>query len=137
MTRFLFLLPLLLLPSCARMFFIGPQLRFVEDDFGPETVAASWPGPRSGGTLVVHHGPTRVFEGMRYVNVAEAMRRLRGSARRLPPGDPARQRMSATYARLYDLYRTRRDAIMATPFPAYGRGGMNRAAMMPLMPLTL
>lgn len=133
----LWLLLLLLLPGCERLFFSGPQLRFMEDDFGPPGITASWLGPRTGGVVIVHHGPTHHFNGTRHLNITAAMHRLRASARHLPPGDPARQRMSATYGRMYDFYRTRRDAVMATPYPAYGRGGLNRAAMMPLMPLTL
>ncbi|MBL9130456.1 MAG: hypothetical protein JNG86_04605 [Verrucomicrobiaceae bacterium] len=137
MKRLLWLLPLLVLASCARMFFSGPQLRFVEDDFGPQSLTTPWMGPRTGGMVIVHHGPTSMFEGGRYLNVAEAMRHLSASARRLAPNDPARTRMSATYGRLFHFYRTRRDAMMGAPYANYGRGGMNRALMMPPMPLTL
>ena len=138
MKRFLCLLPLLLLASCSAAILKKPQLCFTYDDFGPEAVVASWLGPRDAvRPVIVYHGASYEREEAHYLNVGEAMRRMRASARRLSKDDPARMRMSRTYSRLYDFYRTRRDALMAAPFASFARGGMNRAMMMPPMPLTL
>lgn len=49
---------------------------------------------------------------------------------------PLRQRMRVAYSRIYDLYRTRRDAIQAVP-PFTGRAAMSRMQMLPPMPPTL
>lgn len=135
------LLPFLMLSCTPGGFLSGPQLEFVYDDFGPEAVASSWLGPRRGSErIIVHHGGSHDEPGVRYVNITRALRGMKASARNYPrteDNSATRSRMEDTYARIYHLYRTRRDAVLAGPFSSYGRGGINRAMIMPPMPPSL
>ncbi len=119
----------------------GPP--FVYDDFGVEPAVSRLLGPKGKDTQVVaRFGTTKKTppaEGpdIRFVNMEQAMFFLRHTVRNLPktPENAAlRQRLSKTYSRLYWNYSSRRNAFMASPSASYGRGGMNRAFMMPPMP---
>lgn len=145
-----FLLPALL--ACCSLFFLTgcdatanaiPGPPFVYDDFGTEPMASHLIGPKGKDTQVIARfgstNATTPSEGpdVRYVSVSQAMLYLRHSVRKLPktPENTAlRQRLSATYARLYNHYSTKRSSFLATPSATYGRGGMNRALIMPPMP---
>ncbi len=120
----------------------GPDLTLRYDDFGPEAYAAKLLGERQNGQrpISIVHGRSRLLPDGQRVNVFEAMRHLKTVARTLPPTPEAQQvraRLSATYARLYDFYRTRRDAMMSAPYSSSSRGSMNRALMLPIMPMSL
>lgn len=120
----------------------GPTLTLRYDDFGPEAYASKLLGPRQNGfrPISIVHGRSRVLPEEQRVNVFEAMHHLKAVARTLPPtpeGQQVRSRLSVTYSRLYNFYRTRRDAMLAAPFSTSTRGGMNRALMMPIMPISL
>jgi len=119
----------------------GPP--FAYDDFGTETMASHLIGPKGKDTQVVARfgstHPTPPTEGpdVRYVSVSQAMSYLRHSVRKLPktPENAAlHQRLSITYSRLYRHYSTKRSAFLSAPSSSYGRGGMNKALMMPPMP---
>lgn len=134
---------LLLLSSCSPTVnaISGPP--FAYDDFGPEPTATRLLGPKGRDTQVIaRFGTTRTTppaEGpdVRYVNVEQSMLFLRSATHKLPKtpeNAAARQRLSATYRRLYNQYSTRRSAFLSAPSSSYGRGGLNRASMMPPMP---
>jgi hypothetical protein len=134
---------LFLLSSCSDMTNAIPGPPFAYDDFGVEPAVSRLLGPKGKDTQVVaRFGTTKKTppaEGpdIRYVNMEQAMFFLRHTVRNLPktPENGAlRQRLSTTYRRLYWNYSTRRNAFMASPSASYGRGGMNRAFMMPPMP---
>lgn len=136
-------LSLLFLPSCSDAFYITPEMTFAYDDFGPEAMASSLLGPKGKDTQVVtRFSSTRTTppaEGpdIRFVNMEQAMYYLRRNVRKLPKtgeGSDARQRLSRTYARLYYIYSAKRNSFLASPFSSYGRGGMNKAQLMPPMP---
>lgn len=136
-------LSLLLLSSCSDAFYITPEMTFAYDDFGPEPMATSLLGPRGKDTqIVTRFASTRItppVEGpdVRFVNMEQAMNYLRRSVRKLPKtgeGSEVRQRLSKTYARLYYIYSAKRNSFLSSPSSSYGRGGMNRAQMMPPMP---
>jgi len=136
-------LSLLLISSCSDAFYITPEMTFAYDDFGPEPMASSLLGPKGKDTQVVtRFASTRTTppaEGpdIRFVNLEQAMNYLRRCVRRLPKtgeSSEVRQRLSRTYARLYYIYSAKRNSLMAAPSSSYGRGGMNRAQMMPPMP---
>ena len=119
----------------------GPP--FAYDDFGTESMASHLLGPKGTDTQVIaHFGSTRSTpppEGpdVRYVSIEQAMFYLRRRVRKLPktPENAVlRQRLQATYSRLFKVYTTKRNAFMSSPSASYGRGGMNRALMMPPMP---
>ena len=62
---------------------------------------------------------------------------LRRTVRGLPhteEGTAIHQRLAATYSRMYRQYCARRNSVTAAPSASYGRGGMNRAFIMPPMP---
>lgn len=141
--RFLLLLLLVsLLPACTqeawRKAAAAHQLTLSYDDFGPERIASRLLGPRGASTTVIaHHGATRTApsgpEGVRHVKIEQAMYFLRRQVKALPATaayEPLRQRLRATYARLYPLHRRHRDGILASAV-ALGRGRMNRMLMAP------
>jgi hypothetical protein len=110
------------------------------DDLGTEAMLKPTLGSRgTDPTILVHHGATDAQALPRRLGVHEGLLLLRKNARQLPrtPANSAlRERMARTYSRMYQFYRTRRDAVMATP-PFYGRGALGRAMLMPPMPPTL
>lgn len=119
-----------------------PNLNFVYDDFGPPAIASELIGAKGSDTHVIarfgstHSTPPASGPDVRYVSIEQAMNFLRRSVRALPQtdaGNAQHQRMSATYARLYRTYSSRRNTIMAAPFAGYGRGGINRAFILPPM----
>ncbi len=141
MTSRLLLLVVLvsLLPACTpeawHKAFSSHLLTLSYDDFGPESIASQLLGPRGASTVVIaYHGSTRLTpsgpDGVRFVNVAQAMYFLRRQFKTLPANEPLRQRLRATYARLYPLHRRHRDAILASAV-ALGRGRMSRMMMAP------
>jgi hypothetical protein len=120
----------------------APNLNFVYDDFGPPSVASELIGAKGNDTHVIarfgstHSAPPASGPDVRYVSIEQAMNFLRRSVHRLPhteEGNAQHQRMSATYARLYRAYSSRRNAVMGAPFGSYGRGGINRAFIYPPM----
>jgi hypothetical protein len=141
-----FMLPLLalLLSACTAgglsRAFPGQSLTLNYDDFGPERASSRFLGPRGAHTVVVaHYGFNSIKpspEDVRYVNVLQSMNFLRDEVRALPPtaaNEPLRQRLRATYARLYPLqlwrYNTALSSSYTTPFV-----GMNRRLMLPALP---
>ncbi len=119
----------------------GPP--FAYDDFGTELMASDLLGPKGTNTQVIaRFGSTKSTpppEGpdVRYVSVGQAMNHLRRSVRKMPrtpENEPLHKRLSATYSRLYYQYSSTRDSFLSAPSGSYGRGGMNRALMMPPMP---
>lgn len=133
---------LLLLSSCSDDT-ITPAMSFAYDDFGPEPIASRLLGPKGRDTIVVaRFGSTRITPkpggpDVRYINVEQTMYFLRHNVRKLPrtpESDALHQRLAATYSRLYNKYSTKRGAFLSSPSSSYGRGGMNKALMMPPMP---
>lgn len=110
------------------------------DDLGPEAMVVSALGPRGKDlTVTVHHGATDETARPRLLNVHQGLLLLRRNYRRLPPtpkNDALRERMAQAYSRMFQYYRSRRDAMMATP-PSFGRGSMGRMMLMPPMPPTI
>jgi hypothetical protein len=110
------------------------------DDLGPEAMVVSVLGPRGRDlTITVHHGATDKQALPRLLNVRQGMLLLRKNDRRLshtPENDALRARMARAYDRMFQYYRTRRDAMMAIP-PFFGRGSMGRMILMPPMPPTI
>jgi len=145
-------LPLVALFACfSILFLVGcdanlnaiPGLPFAYDDFGTESMASDLIGPKGKDTQVVarfgstNSTPPPGGPDVRYVGVGQAMNHLRHSVRKLsrtPENEALHQRLAATYSRLYREYSSKRDAFMSVPSASYGRGGMNRALMMPPMP---
>ncbi|WP_395753028.1 hypothetical protein [Prosthecobacter sp.] len=134
---------LLFLSSCSDTMNAIPGPPFAYEDFGTEPIASRLLGPKGKDTQVIaRFGTTKKTppaEGpdIRYVNMEQSMFFLRRVVRDLPktPENAAlRQRLSKTYSRLYWSYSSRRNSFMASPSASYGRGGMNRAFMMPPMP---
>ncbi len=140
-----------LLACCSLLFLAGcdaslnaiPGPPFVYDDFGTESMANDLLGPKGKDTHVIarfgstNTNPPPQGPDVRYVGVSQAMNHLRHSVRKLagtPENTALHQRLSATYSRLYRQYSSKRDAFMSVPSASYGRGGMNRALMMPPMP---
>ncbi|HEY1048428.1 MAG TPA: hypothetical protein VGE39_01680 [Prosthecobacter sp.] len=73
------------------------------------------------------------------LNSHQALLLLRRNERALPQtagNAPLRQRMQVAYSRVYNLYRTRRDAVQSVP-PFGGRSSMARMQMIPPMPPSL
>ncbi|WP_395744336.1 hypothetical protein [Prosthecobacter sp.] len=137
---------LLLLCGCSDASYITPAMTFAYEDFGPEPMASRLVGPKGKDTQVVarfastRKTPPAEGPDVRFVNVEQAMYFLRHQAKQLPktPENAAlRQRLSTTYGRLYNQYSTKRSAFLSAPSASYGRGGMNRALMMPPMPPTI
>lgn len=119
--------------------FNPPPLVLRYDDFGPEDIAAPLLGPRGirDQPVTLHHGRTSLVPGGLRLNMLQAMQHLRFSVRRLPRTpevEPLRQKLRATYDRIFPAYRTRRDAMMGAPYSNIGRGGMNRSLILPPMP---
>ncbi|MGV3662372.1 MAG: hypothetical protein ACO1TE_19470 [Prosthecobacter sp.] len=118
----------------------GPRLEVSYDDLGTEAMLQRTLGPRGAAPgILIHHGGTNPETTPRQLNAHQALRMLRGNDRALPhtpANEPLRQRMRAAYSRIYNLYRTRRDAIQAVP-PFFGRGAMGRMQMLPPMPPSL
>lgn len=141
----LLLLLTLLLPACSgaawNKAFTSPTLTLNYDDFGPERTAAKLLGPRGAHTVIVaHYGFSQITpsapEDVRYVNVLQSMNFLRQQVRALPPtqaNEPLRQRLRATYARLYPLQLKRYNNAL---IPTYTQpfGGMDRRLMLPALP---
>ncbi|MBN8420689.1 MAG: hypothetical protein J0L73_17365 [Verrucomicrobia bacterium] len=133
----------LFLVGCSASLNAIPGPPFAYEDFGTEAMASHLIGPRGKDTQIIARfgstNPTPPAKGpdVRYVGVAQAMNYLRHSVRKLPrtPENAAMiERLRATYSRLYRHYSTKRNAFMSVPSASYGRGGMNRALMMPPMP---
>lgn len=137
---------LLFLSGCNDASDITPAMTFVYDDFGTEDIASRLLGPKGKDTqVVVRFGSTRTTPkpggpDLRFVNTEQAMNFLRIHARKLakiPENEELHQRLAATYRRLYYPYSVKRNAFLSSPSASYGRGGMNRAQMMPPMPPTI
>ncbi|WP_395744294.1 hypothetical protein [Prosthecobacter sp.] len=136
---------LLLLPGCTPeqrgRAFAGQSLTLNYDDFGPESMAAPFLGPRGAHTIVVaHYGFNDITpsgpQDVRYVNVLQSMNFLRDEVHRLPrtaANEPLRQRLRTTYARLYPLqlqrYKNALNSAFVIPSP-----GMSRQLMVPVVP---
>lgn len=130
-----------LLGGCAReswkKAFTTEVLQLLYDDFGTEAMVSPVLGPR--GTdqrIVISHGSTSSTTSPRRLNTYQGLLMLRRNAHRLPrtpESEALRQRMSRAYNRLYHSYRTRREAMLASP-PSFGRGAMPRMQMMPPVP---
>ncbi len=141
----LLLLPLLLLSGCTAgglsRAFAGQSLTLNYDDFGPESMASPFLGPRGSQTVIIAHygfndltpsGP----EGVRYVNVLQSLTFLRQEVRSLPLSSanaPLRQRLRTTYARLYPLQLRRYNNALSGSF-LQPFGGMDRRLMLPALP---
>lgn len=140
-----------LLACCSILFLVGcgantnaiPGPPFGYDDFGTEAMASHLIGPKGKNTQVIARfgttNATPATDGpdVRYVSMGQAMNYLRLSVRKMartPENAALRQRLSATYSRLFIQYDKKRSALMSAPSASYGRGGMNRAFMMPPMP---
>lgn len=133
----------LILSACSDASYITPAMTFAYDDFGPESMAGSLIGPKGKDTQVVarfastRSTPPAEGPDIRFVNTEQAMYYLRREVRKLPKtgeGSEVRQRLSATYSRLFSVYSSKRSALLSSPTSSYGRGGMNKAQMMPPMP---
>ncbi len=136
-------LSLMLLASCSDASYITPAMTFAYDDFGSEPIASSLLGPKGKDTQVVARfastqiTPPADGPDIRFVNTEQAMWFLRKQVRQLPKTEETaaeRQRLQSTYGRLYNVYSTKRSAFLSSPSSSYGRGGMNKALMMPPMP---
>ncbi len=136
-------LALLSLSGCSDASYITPEMTFAYEDFGTDPIASRLLGPRGKDMqIVVRFGSTRTTPkpggpDLRFVNTEQAMYFLRSHVRKLPktPENAVlRQRLQATYSRLYYIYSAKRTSFLAGPSSSYGRGGMNRALMMPPMP---
>lgn len=141
----LWLLPVVLLAGCTAgglsRAFPGQSLTLTYDDFGPERMAAPFLGPRGARTVIIAHygfknltpsGP----EDVRYVNVLQSLNFLRQQVGKLPPtaaNEPLRQRLRATYARLYPLQKRRYNNALSGSF-IQPFGGMDRRLMLPALP---
>ncbi|MFN7563214.1 MAG: hypothetical protein ACK5TH_15640 [Prosthecobacter sp.] len=136
------LLPLFLMNCTAEQWkrsLNPPPLVLSYDDFGPESSAVGLLGTRGpeNQPVTVHQGGTRLTPGDLRVNMLQAMNHLVLAVRRMPrtaEAQPLREKLRATYSRIYPHYRTRRDAMMGAPFAGFGRGSMNRTMMLPPMP---
>lgn len=137
------------LTSCTRealhKAFATPVLPMSYDDFGPESIARPLLGERgTNPQIVVHRGATKTVAATtgqdaatstRYLNMSQGMYFLRHQVRKLaqtPENAALRSRLKATYSRLYDYYRTRRDTVMSSP--TVGRGAAARNFIVPPMP---
>ena len=141
----LLLLFALLLPACTgqgwNKAFTGPTLTLNYDDFGPESAASKFLGLRGAHTVIIAHygfNHTRPSapEDVRYVNVLQSMNFLRDEVRSLPrtsANEPLRQRLRATYARLYPLQLKRYNSQLNSSF-AFPVFGMDRRLMLPALP---
>ena len=134
---------LMLLVSCSDASYITPAMTFAYDDFGSEPIASSLLGPKGKDTqVIVRFASTRITPpadgpDIRFVNTEKAMWFLRREVRKMPKTEETaaeRQRLQSTYGRLYNVYSTKRSAFLSSPSSSYGRGGMNKALMMPPMP---
>ncbi len=144
-------LPLLLMPALLLLSgctagglsraFAGQSLTLNYDDFGPERLASPFLGPRGSHTVIIaHYGFNNISpsgpEDVRYVNVLQSLNFLRQEVRKLPltaANEPLRQRLRATYARIYPLqlrrYNNALNSSFLQPF-----GGMDRRLMLPALP---
>jgi hypothetical protein len=136
-------LGLLSLSSCSDASYITPEMTFAYEDFGTDAIASRLLGPRGKDMqIVVRFGTTRTTPkpggpDLRFVSTQQAMHFLRSNVHKLPKtpeNAELRQRLQATYNRLYDVYSSKRSAFLSAPSSSYGRDGMNRALMMPPMP---
>ena len=125
----------LLLPACSgsawHKAFAAPTVTLNYDDFGPESAASKFLGPRgSHTTIIAHYGFKNITpsgpEGVRYVNVLQSMPRT-------PANEPLRQRLRTTYARLYPLQLKRYNTALSTSFMS-PVSGMNRRLILPALP---
>lgn len=144
-TAVLMLLIPLLLPACSgaawSKAFAAPSLTLKYDDFGPESAASKFLGPRGAHTVIVaHYGFNHITpsepEDVRYVNVLQSMNFLRAEVRHLPPtpaNEPLRQRLRTTYARLYPLQLKRYNNALSSSYTT-PLVGMNRRLMLPALP---
>lgn len=144
--RYLLMLCLaILLTSCsAEAWRKSYQLTLSYDDFGPERIASPLLGPRGGQTTVIaRQGNTQTTlnsAGIRYVNVQEAMLHLRRQAHLLPAtagNEALRQRLRATYERLYVLHRSRYDSLYFSSFSNPWVGMSRRLMLPPLLPSSI
>ena len=135
----------LLLPACTgsawHKAFAAPTVTLNYDDFGPESAASKFLGPRgSHTTIIAHYGFNNITpsgpEDVRYVNVLQSMNFLGQQFRSLPPtpaNEALRQRLRATYARLYPLQLKRYNYALSTSFMS-PVSGINRRLMLPALP---
>lgn len=137
------LLASLILPlsSCSnpqlKKMLAGPSLEVSYDDLGTEAMVRPLLGGRGTDTRVmIYTGQTKTDTSPRRLNVYKGLLALRHNERQLartPENEPLRLRLKRTYDRLYNYYRTRRDASLGAP-PMMGRGAMGRMQMMPPVP---
>ncbi len=115
----------------------GPALEISYDDLGPEAMVSPLLGPRGTDTRVmIHSGGTQTDTRPRRLNAYKGLLILRHNERHLPrtlENEALRERLKKTYGRLYDYYRTRREASLGAP-PMVGRGAMSRMHMTPAVP---
>lgn len=139
-----FLLPLGALSSCSshswQKLLTGPSATVSYDDLGTEAMLIPVLGPRGEDPrILVHLGATRADSQPRKLSAHNGLLMLRRNEEKLPrtaENEPLRERMRHAYSRIYQYYRTRRDASLAAP-PYVGRGAMNRMQMMPPVPSAL
>ncbi|MDI1315569.1 hypothetical protein [Prosthecobacter sp.] len=104
-------------------------------------MASPFLGPRGSQTVIIaHYGFNHLTpsgpEGVRYVNALQSMNFLRIEVRRLPlttANESLRQRLRATYARLYPLQLKRYNSQLGTSF-TFPMNGMDRRLMLPALP---
>jgi len=135
----------MLLPACTsgawHKAFTAPTVTLNYDDFGPESAASKFLGPRgSHTTIIAHYGFNHITpstpEDVRYVNVLQSLNFLGQQVRSLPrtPANEAlRQRLRATYARIYPLQLKRYNIALSTSFMS-PVSGINRRLMLPALP---
>jgi len=144
-TLLIFIMAALVLPGCVggglSRAFPGQSLTLNYDDFGTEKMASPFLGPRGAHTVIIAHygfnnttpsGP----EDVRYVNVLQSLNYLSKQVHSLPAttvNEPLRQRLRATYARLYPLQLRRyNNALSGSYLQPFG--GMDRRLMLPALP---
>lgn len=141
----LLMLAALLLPGCSTgglsRAFKGQSLTLNYDDFGTEKMAAPFLGPRGAQTVIVaHYGYSKLTpkgpEDVRYVNVLQSLNYLRKQVHSLPAtaaNEPLRQRLRATYARLYPLQQQRYNTALILSYHA-PMGGIDPRLNLPALP---
>ncbi|HYF34429.1 MAG TPA: hypothetical protein VD994_03990 [Prosthecobacter sp.] len=111
-------------------------ITFSYDDFGPESLASQWLGPRDpAARIVIHHGQTENTlrrrhpePGNRFITARRALYHTGRTLRQLPAGSAGRTRVRATFTALRAFDNDRRAAASAVP-PFAGRGASRRMAL--------
>ena len=141
----LLMLTALLLPACTAgglsRAFAGQSLKLNYDDFGTEKMAAPFLGPRGAQTVIVaHYGFNNITpkgpDDVRYVNVLQSLNYLSKQVHSLPAtpaNEPLRQRLRATYARIYPLQQQRYNTALILSLH-YPMGGINPRLALPALP---